>query len=57
MKNQYGNYVAQWIIINGQKDDATLMLAKIPGQDLPLSENKFSVRESFTLSIFLPVPI
>ena len=43
MADQYGNYVAQWIITDGKKDDAAAMLSKVHGQVLLLSKHKFAV--------------
>ncbi|KAH9449828.1 hypothetical protein H4Q26_006542 [Puccinia striiformis f. sp. tritici PST-130] len=42
MTDQYGNYVAQWIITDGKKEDAAAMLAKVQGQVLLLSKHKFA---------------
>ncbi|PLW10641.1 hypothetical protein PCASD_22273 [Puccinia coronata f. sp. avenae] len=42
MTDQYGNYVAQWIITDGKKDDAAAMLANVQGQVLLLSKHKFA---------------
>ncbi|MBW0557880.1 hypothetical protein O181_097595, partial [Austropuccinia psidii MF-1] len=42
MTDQYGNYVAQWIITDGKKEDAAQMLAKVRGQVLLLSKHKFA---------------
>ncbi|POW19624.1 hypothetical protein PSHT_04464 [Puccinia striiformis] len=42
MTDQYGNYVAQWIITDGKKEDAAAILAKVQGQVLLLSKHKFA---------------
>lgn len=42
MTDQYGNYVAQWIITDGKTDDAAAMLSKVHGQVLLLSKHKFA---------------
>lgn len=42
MTDQYGNYVAQWILTDGKKEDAAAMLSKVQGQVLVLSKHKFA---------------
>lgn len=42
MTDQYGNYVAQWIIADGKKEDAAAMMAKVKGQVLLMSKHKFA---------------
>ncbi|CAH7686825.1 armadillo-type protein [Phakopsora pachyrhizi] len=42
MTDQYGNYVAQWIITDGKKEDAASLLTKVRGQVLVLSKHKFA---------------
>jgi hypothetical protein len=52
MTDQYGNYVAQWIITDGKKEDAAAMLANVQGQVLLLSKHKFAVRRMATFARF-----
>lgn len=56
MTDQYGNYVAQWIITDGKKEDAAAMLVKVRGQVLAMSKHKFAVSDIILRALVSHIP-